>query len=130
MKNQTDLDKVKEAVNYYIIGTIKQDFDYLAKGWHPNCVMFGANPDGELVGKGLDFWKETFNNPIDDSEYKRTSEILNVDVHCTAASAKVKTVVESSKGTIIFMDYLNLLKMGDKWWIVNKIYDAERKPKE
>jgi len=68
--------------------------------------------------------------PIDDPDYKRSSEILNVDVHGGAASAKIKTVVESSKGTMIFMDYLNFLKIEDKWWIVNKIYDAEFTPKK
>lgn len=130
MTDKNEIAKVKEAANFYAKGAIKRDFEYLALGWHPQCVMFGANPENKLDGKGINFWKEALSKPIEDPNYTRTSKILNVDIHGTAASAKVKTVVESSKGTIIFMDYLNLLKMGEKWWIVNKIYDTERIPKE
>ena len=130
LTDKNELAKVEEAVNYYANGAIKRDYEYLAKGWHADCVMYGANPEGKLKGLGLDFWKESMSKPIDDPTYTRTSDIEKVDIHGTAASAKVKTVVESSKGTIIFMDYLNLLKMGEKWWIVNKIYDTTRIPKE
>jgi len=130
LTDKNELAKVEETVNFYAQGAIKRDFDYLAKGWHPQCVMYCANPEGKLNGLGLDFWKEGFSKPLDDPEYKRTSEILNVDIHGTAASVKIKTVLETSKGTMIFMDYLNLLKMGEKWWIVNKIYDTTVKPKE
>lgn len=130
LTNDKELAKVKEAVNYYGDGTVKRDYDHLAKGWHKDCQMFGLNQEGKLAIYDLSFWKEGLAKPIEDPEYKRTFEILNIDIHGTAASAKVKTIVNSSKGKIIFMDYLNLLKIDDKWWIVNKIFDATVKTKE
>ncbi|NHJ47275.1 MAG: nuclear transport factor 2 family protein [Asgard group archaeon] len=131
LTDEQELLKVKEAVNYYANGAIKRDFEYLSKGWHKDCQMFGLNPEGKLAIYDLSFWKEGFAKPLDDDpEYKRVSKILNVDIHGIAASAKVETVVESSKGKVIFMDYLNHLKIDGKWWIVNKIFDAIRKPKE
>jgi hypothetical protein len=131
LTDEQELLKVKEAVNYYAKGAIKRDFEYLSKGWHKDCRMFGLNQEGNLAINDLSFWKKGFTKPLpDDPEYKRTSKILNVDIHGTAASAKVKTVVESSKGKVIFMDYLNLLKIDGKWWIVNKIFDTIRKPME
>ncbi|NHJ41262.1 MAG: nuclear transport factor 2 family protein [Asgard group archaeon] len=129
LTDKNELAKVKEAVNYYADGAIKRDADYIAKAWHPDCKMFGLNQEGKLAINDINFWKEGLKKPIEDPEYKRTSEILEVDIAGTAASAKVKTVVDSSKGKIIFIDYLNLLKIDDKWWIVNKIFDATRKPK-
>lgn len=130
LTEQKELEKVKEAVNYYADGAIKRDFEYLTKGWHEDCQMMGLNAEGKLAKYDTTFWKEGFAKPIDDPEYKRESEILNVDIHGTAASAKVKTVVESSNGKLIFMDYLNLLKIDGKWWIVNKIFDTTRQPKK
>jgi hypothetical protein len=124
MTTQEELAKVEEAVTYYMEGTIKRDFSVLAKGWHDEAKMFGINKENKLSISGKDFWKESLAKKIDDPKYKRTSEILSVDIVGTIASAKVKTVVEHSKGSVIFMDLLNLLKIDDKWQIVNKIYDA------
>ena len=124
MTTKEELAKVEEAVNYYIKGTIKRDFEYLAKGWHDEAKMFGMDKEKKLVIYDKNFWKESLSKPIDDPKYKRTSEILSIDIVGTIASAKVKTVVEHSKGSVIFMDLLNLLKINDSWQIVNKIYDA------
>ncbi|HUT81093.1 MAG TPA: nuclear transport factor 2 family protein [Candidatus Bathyarchaeia archaeon] len=125
-----ELAKVKEAVMFYIDGTIKHDFNILAESWHPECKMFGINQESNLAIATIDFWKENLAKPITDPNYKRTSKILNVDVTGKAASAKVETVVETTEATIAFMDYLNLLKINDKWFIVNKIYNAKVTPKK
>ncbi|MBK5112957.1 MAG: nuclear transport factor 2 family protein [Candidatus Heimdallarchaeota archaeon] len=124
MTMKEELAKVEEAVSYYMKGAIKRDFEHLAKGWHDEAKMFGLDKENNLVIYDKDFWKKSFEKPIDDPNYKRTSEILSVDIVGTIASAKVKTVVEHSKGSVIFMDLLNLLKIDDSWQIVNKIYDA------
>ncbi len=125
-----EIQKVKDAVNYYMEGAIKRDYEFLMKGWHPKCQMFGLDTEKQLKVYEQSFWKENFAKSIDNSEYKRTSKILDFDIHGTAASAKVKTVVESSKGTTIFIDYLSLLRIDGKWWIVNKIFDTKFTPKE
>jgi len=130
MTTKEELTKVEEAVSYYMKGAIKRDFEYLAKGWHDEAKMFGIDKEKKLVIYDKKFWKENFEKPIEDPKYKRTSEILSVDIVGTIASAKVKTVVESSKGSVIFMDLLNLLKINDSWQIVNKIYDATYELKE
>jgi len=124
MTTKEELSKVEEAVNYYIQGTIKRDFDILAKAWHDAAKMFGLDKENKLVIYDKDFWKNSLAKKIDDPKYKRTSEILGLDIVGTIASAKVQTVVEHSKGSVVYMDLLNLLKINDKWQIVNKIYDA------
>jgi hypothetical protein len=129
MTEEKELLKVKEAVNYYADGAIKRDFEYLAKSWHEKCQMIGLNQQSELAIYDLNFWKEGLAKPIA-SDVKRTSEILSIDIHGVAASAKVKTIVDSSESEIIFIDYLNLLKIDGKWWIVNKIWDTTVNPKK
>ncbi len=124
MTTKDELAKVEEAVNYYIEGTIQRDFEILTKGWHDEAKMFGLDKDNKLVIYDKDFWKTNLAKKIEDPKYKRTSEILSLDIVGTIASAKVQTVVEHSKGSVIYMDLLNLLKIDDKWQIVNKIYDA------
>jgi hypothetical protein len=54
-------------------------------------------------------------------EEKGDLKITDVDITGNAASVKVVEIYEKSKYT----DYLSLLKFGDGWRIVNKIYVAE-----
>ena len=51
-------------------------------------------------------------------EEKGTLEIVSVDVTGSAASVKVM----ETYATEVYVDYLNLLRIGQEWRIVNKIY--------
>ncbi len=124
------MDKVKETIMCYVDGTIERDFNILEKGWHPECRMFGINHEGNLAIATIDFWKENFAKPITDPNFKRSSKIIHIDLTGTAASAKVETVINTTDNTITFMDYLNLLKINDKWFIINKIYNTQVTPNE
>lgn len=53
-------------------------------------------------------------------EEKGTLKILSVDVTDNAASVKVIETYPTS----VYVDYLNLLKFGGEWRIVNKIYTS------
>ena len=125
-----EVEKITEAVNFYIDGAINQDFEHIFKGWHPDAKMMALNEDKTLKIYDRSIWKEWYENKEKDPNVKRTSEILNIDHYGIAANAKVKTVVDSPKGKVVFMDYLNLLKIKDKWQITNKIFNTERFPKE
>jgi hypothetical protein len=60
----------------------------------------------------------------DEAQLKR--RIVSVDVTGTAASAKVELDYPSAKLT----DYMSLLKVGNEWRIVNKIFTAEPKKQD
>ncbi|MCP4179452.1 MAG: nuclear transport factor 2 family protein, partial [bacterium] len=49
-------------------------------------------------------------------------KIIYIDITEDAASAKVEILLENVK----FTDYYNLVKTGDDWVIVNKIWNAFR----
>ena len=53
----------------------------------------------------------------------RTIEIVSLNVEGTAAQAKIK--IETDK--VIMYDYMNLLKLGEEWKIVSKIFNRQDK---
>ena len=54
---------------------------------------------------------------------ERKIEIVSLNIEGTAAQAKIK--IETDK--VIMYDYMNLLKLGDEWKIVSKIFSREDK---
>ncbi|MFW9922602.1 MAG: nuclear transport factor 2 family protein [Candidatus Thorarchaeota archaeon] len=127
--NESEVENIKKAINCYIDGAITRDYKMIYQGWHPDAKMLGLNPDNTLRIFDRSFWQESFENSEKDPNVSRVSEILSIDFHGAAANAKVKTVVESPKQIVIFIDYLNLMKIEDKWQIANKIFDKEIIPK-
>ena len=126
---EKELPKIKDAVNCYINGAIEQNYELIYKGWHPDGKMMALNEDTSLKIYDRSIWKEWYENAKKNPNVTRKSEILNIDFHGIAANAKVKTIIEHPEGKTIYMDYLNLLKVDDKWQIVNKIFNTEKYPK-
>ena len=114
----------KEAIKNYMKGISERKFEYIAKVWYDKAKMFGLTIGKKLLISDQNIWKKDYERQIKDPKYKKTSELLSIDLVGTIASAKVKTIIESSKGTVVYIDFLNLLKIDDTWQIVNKIYDA------
>lgn len=121
-----EIKKVKKTINYYVLGAINRDYDFLCRGWHPECLMMGIDTEGEQIKCTREWWKDALSSPIDDPKYSRESEITKIEVVGNIANAKVKTVLITSQGITIYTDFLNLLKIRGKWMIVNKIFHAEK----
>jgi len=47
---------------------------------------------------------------------------LNIDITGDNASVKLKI----GNQTVEFTDYFNMIKIDDKWWVVNKLSSAKR----
>ena len=63
-----------------------------------------------------------FQHPATD-EFRRVRRIERLDVSGTAASA----VLTLSYPQVLFTDHLSLLKIGDQWRIVGKVFSADRR---
>ncbi|QEE16771.1 nuclear transport factor 2 family protein [Promethearchaeum syntrophicum] len=130
MKNQKrnpliEVQEVRKAANYYIKGAIDRNFDYLCKGWQKDCEMIGLNDKGESIRTPRIWWKEFLAQPINDPNYSRKSEILNIDIIGQTAIVKVKSILKSTENTLLYTDFLSLLKIKNTWQIVSKIYNKE-----
>ncbi len=84
----------------------------------PNGLMSISQPDWYAY---LNSIKEDKYHPFNEQRFMKTIKII--DVTGTAASVKVEWESEKIK----FTDYYNMLKVDEKWLIMNKIYSTEIK---
>ncbi len=131
MKNEKEFEKLKEALNDYIYGAIDRDYKRIYDSWHPEAEMMSENTeDGNLKKVPRTFWKDVYEKTPPTPKTTRESEIENIDIHGSAANARIKTIIDGPEKCIIFTDFINLLRLGEKWQIVNKIFHTDVIEKE
>jgi hypothetical protein len=131
MQNEKEIKKLKEALDDYIYGAIDRDYMRIYNSWHPDAEMMSENiEDGNLKRVPSSFWKDVYEKNPPTPETTRESEIENIDIHGTAANARIKTIIDGPEKCIIFTDFINLLRLGEKWQIVNKIFHTDVIEKE
>lgn len=110
--------EVRHAVeSLYIEGLKIRDFNLIREICIPETRLNSVRSDGTLSATSLDRWSKRFDPdrpPFQKLEY----EILKIDVEGTAAQVKIKFTVDDER---VVHDYLNLLKIEDRWRIVNII---------
>jgi hypothetical protein len=109
----TTEDSIRACLNNYL----NDDGNLREKAFHPSASMKYVDiATGEYKDVPIaDFIKMVKANPTVE---KRKKEILSINYEGTAASAKIK--IEGN--TLIFLDYMNLLKIDGEWKIVSKIF--------
>ena len=115
---QTDEQGVRACLENYMSG----DGARVEKAFHPSATM-----------KYIDVQTKEFKDvPIAEyiarvksntSKMDRKIEITFINIEGNAAQAKIK--IETDKA--ILFDYMNLLKVGDEWKIVSKIFSRQQK---
>ena len=98
-----------------------QDLELFDQVFHKDCCLYSAQ-SGELVLRPYALYREQVAGRKSPKELgnPRKDEILSVDMLSpTMASAKVQ--LQMFEG--IMQDYLNLVKIDGKWWIVAKLYE-------
>jgi len=114
---------VRAVVQSYLHGLKFNDTASLAKAFWPEARLFFVGRDGKISQLTQPKWYSMFAGSIGKEE-KGDLRIASVDVTKDVASVKV---VEDYPGSR-YTDYLNLLRIDGRWWIVNKIYTMERSP--
>lgn len=110
----TLLDKYFEVMH-------EQDLSLFDEVFHRDCCLYSAQ-SGELVLRPFALYREQVAGRKSPRELgnPRKDEILSVDMLSpTMANAKVQ--LQMFEG--IMQDYLNLVKIDGKWWIVAKLYE-------
>jgi metallo-beta-lactamase class B len=77
---------------------------------------------GELKEWTREEFAKRFQQPAAD-EYRRVRRVERLDISGTAASA----VLTLDYPQVLFTDHVSLLKIGDQWKIVSKVFSAERR---
>ena len=113
--SQKDFNDISQCVNYYLEGGTNNDYDQLAKAFHPDASMTYI-ADGKYKSVNvLEFFKAGMKPG---PPQNRKTSILSIDVAGHAANAKLKIQYPD----FYFMDYMNLLKIDGEWKIVSKIF--------
>lgn len=118
-QSEDDQAAVQKTVETYFDGYTRGDTTTLATVFHPDFELkwLSRNQYRNVDREGMfAFFGPDWNHEI-------TSEILSIDITGTAAMAKVDVTLV---GMVKWIDYISLLKIGGKWWIVHKLSHGMR----
>jgi len=116
---------VRAVVTRYLHGLKFNDTLAFKDAFWPNARLMFIKNDGTLGELTQPQWYKMFAGSVGKEEPGELA-IASVDVSGTAASVKVTEIYPGNPGST-YLDYLNLLRIGNEWRIVNKIYVAYRR---
>jgi len=110
---------VRSVVEGYLRGLKFNDTTRFQAAFWPEALLLFVQRDGSLGRLTQSAWYQMFAGSAGKEE-EGELRIESVDITGNAASVKVVEVYPKS----IYTDYLNLLRIGKEWRIVNKIYTS------
>lgn len=119
---ESDLLLIEKTLNYYLDGGTNNDFETLAKAFHPTATMKFVGGEYKEVN-ALEFFEKGI-KPGPKNE--RKTRVVSVSVNGNAAQAQL----EIEYSDFYFIDYMNLLKVEGEWKIVSKIFYKKLKDEE
>jgi len=121
MNSSNDENGIREAINYYAEGMKTGNVEVLRQGFHEQAILCGYLGDEMIAApiEGLFEWVNSNPAPATTGE-AFACEVLSVEITGRVATAKIR---ETHEGAVI--DYFHLLKHGDRWSIVSKLWDTE-----
>ncbi|MCX7772613.1 MAG: nuclear transport factor 2 family protein [Clostridia bacterium] len=120
-----DEHKIRETLKYLADGIDTGSIDLVNRAFHPNAQLFYNTKQGfmnvsiEEFCEALARLKENSEHPI--NKEKSIKNIIYIDIAKDAAAVKMEWHFKSLKYT----DYYNLLKISDRWYIINKVFSSE-----
>lgn len=121
---QADNAAARVPLDNYIQGHATGNGDFMRKAFHPEAKVM-AFRDGKLTNLTAEEFASRFNGKPADDEAQRKRRIESVEITGNAGIGKIVLDYPS----VTFTDYMSLLKVGDEWKIVNKVFYAEPRPK-
>jgi len=117
MSKTQDVKAVEKAImDHYHEGHAKHDYKYYDGILHDEWKFFRlVNGHLQIVDKAkYNSWYDP--KDFDESLHWET-EIYYVDTTGNVGSAKIRLECEKVR----YIDYFNLMKLEDKWWVVHKV---------
>lgn len=116
---------VRAAVSLYLQGQATGDAEFYRKVFHPEARLNGVRdgkPEQRTIAEYLAL--QSGRPAADESQRKRT--VSNVAVTGDAAVATI--ILDYPRALTI--DHMSLIRSGDRWLIVHKLYNVATKPKQ
>ena len=121
---QADTAGARVPLENYIQGHATGNGDFMRKAFHTDAKIM-AFRDGKMTNLTSEEFASRFNGKPAQDEAQRKRRIESVEITGNAGVGKI--ILEYP--TVTYTDYMSLLKVGDEWKIVNKVFYAEPKPK-
>jgi hypothetical protein len=118
----SDSSAAAAVVTDYLQGLQFNDTLRLAKAFWPSTKLLWVKRDSTLGELTQTAWYASFRGSVG-QRIEGTLRMVKLELTGSAASAKVVEEYPDSRYT----DYLGLLRIGGRWWIVSKLYVAERR---
>ena len=122
---QADTAAARVPLENYIQGHATGNGEFMRKAFHTDAKVMSFR-DGKMASMTAEEFASRFSGKPAADEAQRKRRIESVEITGNAGSAKI--VLDYP--TVTFTDYMSLLKVGDEWKIVNKVFYAEPKPKQ
>jgi hypothetical protein len=115
---------IREAIEHYFQGQATGDGEHYRQAFHPDAKLFFVQ-DGKVDQWTLEeYIGRSPGKPAAD-EAKRQRRIDRIDVAGDAAVVKLTL----DYPTVRFTDYMSMLEVDGRWWIVNKTFHRQpRRP--
>ena len=122
--SQADAAAARVPLENYIQGHATGNGEFMRKAFHTEAKIM-AFRDGKLTNLTAEEFASRFTGKAAPDEAQRKRTIENVEITGNAGVGKI--VLDYP--TVKYTDYMSLLKVGDEWKIVNKVFYAEAKAK-
>ena len=119
---QSDTAGARVPLDNYIQGHATGNGDFMRKAFHADAKIM-AFRDGKMTNLTSEQFAAFFKGTPAPDEAQRKRRIESVEITGNAGVGKI--VLEYP--TVTYTDYMSLLKVGDEWKIVNKVFYAEPK---
>jgi hypothetical protein len=120
--HDSDEAAVRETINHYFEGHRTGNGEHFKQAFHPESKLFWVH-DGALQQRtSAEYIARASGSPPEDDE-QRIRRIESIDI--TGDAAVVKLVLDYPSAYIT--DYMTLLEIDGRWWIVNKAFTVEPK---
>ncbi|MEM6782355.1 MAG: nuclear transport factor 2 family protein [Bacteroidota bacterium] len=117
MADRADFDGVRAALDLYLQGHATGNGDFMREAFHEDAKLFWV-VDGEVRQRTATEFASFFGGEPAPDEAERERRIVSIEVTGDAAIG----VIELDYPTVKFVDYMSLLRVGDRWLIVNKSF--------
>lgn len=121
-EHNEDIKRIKNQVNLYFKGTYQGDISQLERAFHPQARITGLIDQQYFDWTLAEFTTRVTAKPTAENKNEPyDKEIIFVDKVNNAAMVKARVVV----GSLVFIDYITLLKINGEWIIRNKSFTVE-----
>lgn len=112
---QSDEAMIKKTVTDYLEGGTNGQVDRFKGAFTPDAIQKSASKSGSMIGMSVN---ELASKIKPNAVMDRTTRLVSWSYAGVAATAITETVYPNSK----IIDLLNLVKIGNEWKIVSRVY--------